>query len=180
MAERRTFNPLGQGSTPWRPTVNEQVRGHLFGCSGEAEKELARLVAAAAAADGRAMATQATLAFLLERWWEQKKGRLSVSTAAEYRRIIDRQVVPDLGRTKLSKLTVADLDSLYLRLEQSGLAPSTIRQVHAVISGALKQAVKWGWVGYNPARDASLPAARRHCIQPPDLAKVRALSAGSL
>lgn len=147
------------------------------GAKREAEKELARLVAAAD--DGRAMATQATLAFLLERWWEQKRGRLSVSTAAEYRRIIDRQVVPDLGKTKLSKLTVADLDSLYLRLEQSGLAPSTIRQVHAVISGALKQAVKWRWIGYNPARDASLPAARRHRIQPPDLAKVRALMAAA-
>jgi integrase len=145
------------------------------GTKREAEKELARLVAAAD--EGRAMTTQATMAFLLDRWWEQKKGRLSLSTAAEYRRIIDRQVLPTLGNVKLSKLTVANLDALYLRLEQSGLAPSTVRQVHAVISGALKQAVKWRWIGYNPARDASLPAARRHRIQPPDPVKVRALMA---
>ena len=121
--------------------------------------------------------TQATFGFLLEKWWDQKRGRLSVSTAAEYRRIIDRQVGPALGKVKLSKLTVAQLDDLYLRLERSGLAPSTVRQVHAVISGVLKQAVKWRWIGYNTARDASLPAARRHRIQPPDPTKVRALMA---
>jgi integrase len=152
-----------------------QLSVRFRGTKREADKELARLVADAA--DGRTHGTQATLGFLLEKWWEQKRGRLSVSTAAEYRRIIDRQVVPALGKVKLSKLTVAQLDDLYLRLERSGLAPSTVRQVHAVISGALKQAVKWRWIGYNPARDASLPSARRHRIQPPDPAKVRALMA---
>ena len=33
MAERRTFNPLGQGSTPWRPTTGQrggQRRSHPF------------------------------------------------------------------------------------------------------------------------------------------------------
>ena len=150
-----------------------QLSVSFRGTKREAEKELARLVADAA--DGRTHGTQATFGFLLEKWWEQKRGRLSVSTAAEYRRIIDRQVNPALGKVKLSKLTVAQLDDLYLGLERSGLAPSTVRQVHAVVSGALKQAVKWRWIGYNPARDASLPAARRHPIQPPDPAKVRAL-----
>jgi integrase len=154
-----------------------QLSVRFRGAKREAEKELARIIAAAD--DGRATATQATLAFLLDRWWEQKRGRLSISTAAEYRRIIDRQIVPELGKVKLSKLTVADLDSLYLRLERSGLAPSSVRQVHAVISGALKQAVKWRWIGYNPARDASLPAARRHRIQPPDPTKVRAVMAAA-
>ncbi len=152
-----------------------QLSVRFRGTKREAEKELARLVADAA--DGRTHGTQATFGFLLEKWWEQKQGRLSVSTAAEYRRIIDRQVAPALGKVKLSKLTVAQLDDLYLGLERSGLAPSTVRQVHAVVSGALKQAVKWRWIGYNPARDASLPAARRHRIQPPDPGKVRALMA---
>jgi integrase len=152
-----------------------QLSVRFRGTKREAEKELARLVADAA--DGRTHGTQATFGFLLEKWWEQKRGRLSVSTAAEYRRIIDRQVGPALGKVKLSKLTVGQLDDLYLRLERSGLAPSTVRQVHAVISGALKQAVRWRWIGYNPARDASLPSARRHRIQPPDPAKVRALMA---
>jgi integrase len=154
-----------------------QLSVRFRGTKREAEKELARLVADAA--DGRTTGTQATFSFLLEKWWEQKQGRLSVSTAAEYRRIIDRQVGPALGKVKLSKLTVTQLDDLYLRLERSGLAPSTVRQVHAVVSGALKQAVKWRWIGYNPARDASLPAARRSRIRPPDPANIRALMAAA-
>jgi integrase len=67
------------------------------GTKREAEKELARLVADAA--DGGTHGSQATLGFPLEKWWDQKRGRLSVSTAAEYRRIIDRQVGPALGRS---------------------------------------------------------------------------------
>ncbi|MGH2627615.1 MAG: tyrosine-type recombinase/integrase, partial [Anaerolineales bacterium] len=77
---------------------------------------------------------------------------------------------------KLSRLTAADLDAYYLHLERKGgLAPSSIRQVHAVVSGALRQAVKWRWIAANPARDASLPPARRSRIEPPSPAKVRAV-----
>jgi hypothetical protein len=82
-----------------------QLSVRFRGTKRGAEKELARLVADAA--DGRTHGTQATFGFLLEKWWEQKRGRPSVSTAAEYRRIIDRQVAPALGKVKLSKLTVA-------------------------------------------------------------------------
>jgi len=34
------------------------------------------------------------------------------------------------------------------------MAASTVRQVHAVISGALSAAVRWDWIAANPARGA--------------------------
>lgn len=37
------------------------------------------------------------------------------------------------------------------------MAASTVRQVHAVISGALSAAVRWGWLTSNPARGAQRP-----------------------
>lgn len=156
-------------------TGRRRQRSIVFhGNKREAERELARLVAEAD--EGRQSATQATLAVLLERWWEQKRQRLSPTTSEEYRRLIDRRIVPDLGRVKLNRLTAADLEAYYLHLERKGgLAPSSIRQVHAIVSGALKQAVKWRWIPANPARDASLPPARRSRIEPPSPAKVRAL-----
>jgi integrase len=37
------------------------------------------------------------------------------------------------------------------------MAASTVRQVHAVISGALSAAVRWDWIAANPARGAQRP-----------------------
>lgn len=37
------------------------------------------------------------------------------------------------------------------------MAASTVRQVHAVISGALSAAVRWDWITTNPARGAQRP-----------------------
>lgn len=55
---------------------------------------------------------------------------------------------------------MAQLDDLYLRLERSGLAPSAVRRVHAVVSGALKQAVNGsGSATTGPATPASRPPA---------------------
>ena len=47
---------------------------------------------------------------------------------------------------------------------------STVRQVHAIISGALSAAVRWGWIAYNPAPAVRLPAKRRPQPKPPTAA----------
>jgi integrase len=49
-------------------------------------------------------------------------------------------------------------------------AASSIRQVHAIISGALSAAVRWGWIAYNPAPSVRLPAKRRAQPRPPSAA----------
>ncbi|WP_448937135.1 hypothetical protein, partial [Escherichia coli] len=41
-----------------------------------------------------------------------------------------------------------------------GLAPATVRQYHAIVSAALSQAVKWGWIDRNPAARATPPQIR--------------------
>jgi integrase len=156
--------------------ARRQASETFHGTKREAQRELARLVAQADAG-GRATG-RVTFAQLLDRWWEQKRERLSPTTAREYRRVIERRLKPDLGRRPLNKLTVVDLDAYYLRLERDeGLAPASVRQIHAIVRGALGQAVKWGWLASNPARDATLPRATRQRITPPSAAKVRQLLA---
>lgn len=44
-------------------------------------------------------------------------------------------------------------------------APSSVRQIHGIISSALSAAVRWGWIPYNPAAAARKPAMRKP--QPP-------------
>jgi len=47
------------------------------------------------------------------------------------------------------------------------LAPSTIRQIHFILSGAMKKAVRWKWLMINPMTQAEPPAAPKPDPQPP-------------
>ena len=54
------------------------------------------------------------------------------TTLYHYRQYIDREISPVLGAIRLSKLKALDIDRLYTKLRKRGLAPATIRQVHAI------------------------------------------------
>jgi integrase len=51
------------------------------------------------------------------------------------------------------------------------MTASAIRDVHAVLSGVLQQAVVWGWRTDNPARLATPPAVRKAEVTPPEAAQ---------
>ena len=51
------------------------------------------------------------------------------------------------------------------------MTASAIRDVHAVLSGALQQAVVWGWRTDNPARLATPPAVGKAEVTPPEAAQ---------
>jgi integrase len=80
--------------------------------------------------------------------------------------------MPPLGAIKLNKLSAAHLDRLYRSLSAEGLAPASVRAVHAVLSSALNQAMRWGWIGENVADRATPPPTRRPRLEPPDPATV--------
>jgi len=47
------------------------------------------------------------------------------------------------------------------------LATSSIRQVHGILSSALKRAIRWRWITINPLDQAERPKAVRHDPDPP-------------
>lgn len=49
----------------------------------------------------------------------------------------------------------------------SPLATSTVRRIHFLLSGALKRAVRWGWITSNPASSAEPPPEPKANPQPP-------------
>ena len=69
-------------------------------------------------------------------------------------------------------------DRFYAQLRKQGgkngrpLAPSTVREVHAILSGALQQATAWGWITQNTARLASPPVVEKAKVRPPELGQV--------
>jgi integrase len=120
----------------------------------------------------RAPATDATFGFVLDEWFTSAAHGLAETTAHEYRRIIDKNLHPQLGAIPLRKLTVKHLDDLYRGMTSRGLAARTVRQTHAVARKALGQAQKWGWVQVNVAGLASPPAVRQEEIEPPTVAEL--------
>jgi len=62
-----------------------------------------------------------------------------------------------LGDRQLQALRTSDLDSLYAGLARNGMNPKTVRLIHAVTFGALKQAKVWKLVRDNVAETAQPP-----------------------
>jgi integrase len=103
--------------------------------------------------------------------------RVSRQTLAGYRAYARRHINPYLGSVRLSELTAAQLTTLYTELELTGshrdccrkaggcgrragtrpLSRSTVRQVHNVLSGALREAVEAGLLLVFPATRAKPP-----------------------
>jgi integrase len=117
-----------------------------------------------------------TVADALAAWLEHAGPDLAVTTLYNYRRIIDRDINPKLGKVKLAKLTPAMLDRFYGQLRNE-LSAKTIRNVHAVLRRALKQAQRWGWIASNPALLATPPKVPRSEIHPPGRDDVAAFAA---
>jgi integrase len=147
----------------------------------EAKAALARLEAEVAG--GWVGTDDPTFAALLERWLAhlRRLGR-SDSTLYNYRRYVDRELAPVLGPIKLSKLNAHHLDKLYADLTARGLAPASIRQIHAIVRASLNQAVRWGLVGRNVAALASAPGQPQREQHPPTAERVQELlaAAGSI
>jgi integrase len=154
----------------------QYVTRTVRGTKREASRELARLVAQVD--DGLVVAKAGTVGDLCERWYEQAQRNLSPVVADNYRRLLDRHILPKFGSTPLRRLRTSDLDSWYAELRRRGgrngnaLAPNSVLRIHALLHRALGQAVKWGWLTTNPASAASPPRPHRHAIAVPDAVDV--------
>src|SRR4029450_4031229 len=92
---------------------------------------------------------------------------------SSYQAAMDRYILAALGKLPVRQVDAATLDAFYAQLRtrggKDGRPPkaSTVHEVHAVLSGALKQAVAWGWIGHNPATQATAPSVQKADVQPP-------------
>lgn len=104
-----------------------------------------------------------TLEHYLSHWLESAvRPSVKASTYAAYQEKVRLHVLPTLGGVKLSALSAQHLQGLYRALLEKGLAPASVRVVHAVLHRALKQAVKWGLLGRNVAELVDLPREERY------------------
>jgi integrase len=118
--------------------------------------------------------TGATFGQLLDQWLEEcDRLDLSPTTMRTYRAQIKQTICPRLGRVPLSGLTAKHLDELYGAMKAAGKSTKTIRNHHAIISAALHQAARWGWVRTNVAEMAKPPRVPRSQVHAPSVEVVR-------
>jgi integrase len=80
--------------------------------------------------------------------------------------MVERHIVPGLGRVKLKRLTPAHVRGLYREKLDAGLAPRTVQYTHTTLNKALKQAVADGLIPRNPAANVKAPRPRRSEVKP--------------
>jgi integrase len=144
---------VGQDPETGKP---RQVSRTFRGGKRAARKKLDALVSEVHA--GHHIGTTATFGKLLDEWLRnlERLGKAR-STMETYRIHVKTHIRPALGALRLDKLTAHRLDTYFASLaNDKGLSASTIKLNHAVISGALSQAVDWGWISTNPAKRARL------------------------
>lgn len=87
------------------------------------------------------------IADYLDRWLDDAaKPTIRATTYASYRVIINNHIKPKIGGVTLSKLTPVHVQAMYFALEREGASPRLRQLTHAVLSRALKQALKWDLV----------------------------------
>lgn len=85
------------------------------------------------------------------------------STYKGYRGYAERNIKPSLGSKQISKVTAADVQTLYRKLQKEGsvdggaLSPTTVRRIHGVLHQALNAAVDRHLIVKNPTDDVTLP-----------------------
>ena len=107
----------------------------------------------------------------MEVWFEDyAKIKVRPSSHQTYKGYIENHIKPNIGDIPLEKLTTLDLQRLYKtllargrvdRLESKGqprgLSPKTVRNIHQILSSALKLAQEQRIILANPAEGCALP-----------------------
>lgn len=98
----------------------------------------------------------------MNQWLEDRSKNLRASTIHDYRQYCIGDIIPSLGSIKIKDLRLARINAFYSQLLESGRGEATIRYIHRIFHSALSDAIKLGYIGYNPADHANLPKRTNH------------------
>jgi integrase len=120
----------------------------------------------------------------LDAWLAHVRGRVRVKTWEGYEALLRLYARPALGDVPLAELHPLVLQRLYSSLlgRRPPLSGGTVLNLHLVLTQALSQAVRWGYLPSNPAAGAQPPRPRRAelaCIDREDAERILAAVAGT-
>lgn len=105
--------------------------------------------------------TDLTVKEFIRSWFDGVKFSLRDSTFLAYESIIKQHITPSIGAIELQKLHPSMIQGFYKSRVDMCLQARSIRNIHRVLHKALKQAVVYGYIKFNPATDVTLPRIKR-------------------
>lgn len=163
-------------------TGKNRRRWHSFrGSKRDAQIECARLVTALKGGT-YIDPNKTTLAAFFARWLDHIRSRVSPRTFERYSEIVDKNILPSLGGTLLTRLRPAQISETYAaalangrRDGKGGLSSATVLYMHRILKHALADAVRWELLLRNPAAAVDPPKVERGSLTTYDMAQTAEL-----
>jgi integrase len=144
----------------------------VHGGKRDAQRELSKYLAQVG--DGVYVdPTKLTLGdYLMQHWLPHVRNQVTGSAADRYSDIVNKHLVPAIGKHRLARLSPAQVQAYYdaelaggrrahplkkSSAAAAGLSARTVRLHHKVLNQALRHAVKLQWIARNPCDAASPP-----------------------
>ncbi len=98
-----------------------------------------------------------TVAAYLDEWQRATEATVRPATAEKRATLIRSRIEPGIGQTRLQALSGARLNAFYAELAADGLSAGSVRNIHATLSRACRDAVRWGYLPRSPVELADPP-----------------------
>ena len=169
VSRKKGRRPAGDGSVykapdgRWRGVVDlgwiDGKRRRKYVSAATQARALEKLRQAQRAAESGVVSDdRITVEQFLDRWLRVNlAGSVAGSTMDDYADTVRLHLKPDLGRKRLSQLSVADVDTLWAAKRAAGYKPNSIRIMRAVLRKALAQAEREGVLRRNVAALSQAP-----------------------
>ena len=153
------------------PETGKAIYKNVLGkTQAEVKAKLKQAIELAKGLDA-AKAGRYTVGQWMEVWFEHyAKVKVRPSSHQTYRGYIDNHIKPNIGKIPLEKLTSLELQKFYKKLleegrvdrlesrnQAKGLSAKTVRNIHQIISSAMKLAQEQKLIVSNPAEGCALP-----------------------
>lgn len=155
------------------PGTGKQVQRSVYGATQKEVRQKLAQITAAIDNGTYTVPSKMTVGQWLDIWSRDYLGGVKPFTVLNYNQHIKNHIKPALGAVKLEALNAHTIQGFYNSLgkpqgDKPGLSAKTVKCIHGVLHKALSQAVKVGYIRFNPAESCELPRIERKEIRPLD------------
>jgi integrase len=143
------------------PGTGRRRRKYVY---GRTQKEAARKLKAAVTERDRGtlVLTTTTVASWMAQWLARQERTLKPQTMRSYREKSRNYIEPSLGQHRLTALRARHIEAMYDTMRGAGRAEATVRQVHAILRAALKDAVRKDQLAVSPMEKVEAPGTAKN------------------
>jgi integrase len=176
---RERKNKSGKPTGKWEaqytagrdPGTGKQIRKSIYGNSQDEVRRKLNAVIKDIDDGTYSEPDKMTVGAWLDIWLSDYTISIKPATLTTYKHYINKHIKPALGAINLQRLNTHTVQGFYIGLTKSGrilqkgqkkeappgLSAKTIKNIHAILHTALKQAVANSYIKTNPAASCSLP-----------------------